>query len=270
MSNKIYCICFPDQFEGVRTSLAGFRPEVEQVWQKQLSLKIIREIINGDGDLVVLYLNEEFLSSDLELKLQELIAYNIAIVVIIGDDNFDLALNCGALGVKKVVPVKKITELGKIIDDITCEQGLQVTLQDIGIIASNYPGKIRKALLMIENSYISLMGTSEIAQVLRCSGSSLSQLFKKHNLVSPKKMLMFFKVHHALNLIKESREDLKLKDISRLSGFSCDKGLIECFHRTLHAGPGTFRNRAASNFQHLTKFLNGILVAENEQDEVLS
>jgi len=227
-------------------------------WRERLSNKTKKEVLS-QGDVVVLNV-EDTLSPILELSILELKSKNIPIVVLTKNDNIDLALACGALGVDKIINSKASDTLLNIIREASLENTCKVTMKDLGIVIANYPADLRKALTILEKKYTILMGISEIAQVINRSQSSVSQLFKKNHLATPKKILMYLKVVHALNLLKRDRGLLKLKEVSYRSGFSSEKRFIECFKRTLDDVPGEVKEKI--NIEYLNAFFKRMHVHE--------
>ena len=85
------------------------------------------------------------------------------------------------------------------------------------------------------------MSTTEIAMQLNIHESTLSREFKKNNITNPKRLLLYFKVGHASNLMKN--KGLNLKKIAHQSGFSNEQRFNECFKRLFNETPNVYRNK---------------------------
>jgi AraC family L-rhamnose operon transcriptional activator RhaR/AraC family L-rhamnose operon regulatory protein RhaS len=104
-----------------------------------------------------------------------------------------------------------------------------------------YSFVLRKSLRYIEQHYLTLMNTSEVADFAGISECTLSREFKKFNLPGPKRLLMYCKIKHATHLMRN--EELKIKQIAAMSGFTNVKRFHECFQMVFECSPGEYRGR---------------------------
>jgi AraC-like DNA-binding protein len=163
-----------------------------------------------------------------------------AIPVVIVADYVDLELIriLGSLGADKIISYNSLRTLLQIINEVVPNSSSRVRLSDFSIPADIPALLIKRALLLIEEHYIELMSVQEIAAYIGVSDCLLVKEFRKNNLLSPKKLLMLFKVKHAVNLM--NHHELSITTIARLSGFSNSKRFIECFRR-VHPGYSPFQ-----------------------------
>ncbi len=154
--------------------------------------------------------------------------------------DYELARLCGEKGIDKVIHIHDIQKVRHFYDELA-PQKLSVRLSDLGykVCPQRYSPILNEALQAVEADYQSLKGTSDLSKRLHISNGALIREFKKHQLPSPKQLLMYFKVFHAVRIMKTSA--LTVKEVAYSAGFSNEKRFIECFSRTVGVTPGNFK-----------------------------
>jgi len=165
---------------------------------------------------------------------------DLPVLIITEDLDYDLARLCGEKGIDKVVHINDIQKVRHFYEELA-PQKLSVRLSDLGykVCHNQYSPVINEALQVVETDYQTLKGTSELSNRLHMSDGALIREFKKHQLPSPKQLLMYFKIFHAVRMMKTSA--LSVKEVAYNAGFSNEKRFIECFSRTVGVTPGNFR-----------------------------
>lgn len=161
------------------------------------------------------------------------------LITVMGCRDFEKIRKCGALGVDAVVHETEITQVKVKIQDLVSSSCAKIRLRDFNIRPQDYPPKLQRMLGLIEEAYIALLGTQEIADTLGLSEGAVTKEFKSHGLTGPKKLLMYFKVRHAINLM--GNEKFSLKYIASASGFTSEKRFHECVYRIFSLSPGGLR-----------------------------
>lgn len=171
---------------------------------------------------------------------------HVPILLLLDDPELETARKCGELGVNRIIingdEDKSILENIKFI----IKNQVFIRLVDFNIDINNYPKVVQNALKVIEKNYVKLMGTNEIAGILDVSDCSLIREFNKSKILTPKRLLLFFKVKHSLILMM--KDGLSLKEIANLSGFSNEKRFNECFQRIFSIPPGSVRENITLEF----------------------
>ncbi|KAA2215788.1 helix-turn-helix domain-containing protein [Maribacter flavus] len=168
---------------------------------------------------------------------------NLFVLIVLKEKFFDFARLCGKKGIDKVLHVSELGGIVNVLDQINFQR-TRITLKDFGIKKSGLSQMAVEGLKIIEKDYIQIKSTQEIANRMRIHESTLIREFKKYDLYSPKKLLMYFKVFHSLKLIE--LETFSIKEIAYSSGFTNEKRFIECFDRIINMTPGLFQ--AQKNF----------------------
>ena len=146
----------------------------------------------------------------------------------------------GSYGADKIILQNCLRILPQTINDVIPNSFSRVKLSDFDLPVELSSLLARRALSLIEEHYIELLSVQEIADHIGVSDSLLVNEFRKNNLISPKKLLMYFKVKHAVNLMDHC--DLSIAKIACLSGFTNGKRFIECFRR-VYPGYSPFQFR---------------------------
>lgn len=164
-------------------------------------------------------------------------------IAIMDSLDIELAHYCGTLGIDYVLSTKELHRLEEAINKIGMEKSIRVILSELNIDKTNllYSSLLKEALLLIENEYIKILNTNEIADTIEISECTLSREFAKYGLPSPKKILLFLKVRHAIKLM--ANNGLNLQEIAFLSGFTDEKRMGECFKRIFGLPPGEYRKQ---------------------------
>jgi len=159
----------------------------------------------------------------------------IPIVGIIDDLDVEAVRIYGRIGIDCVIHSSMLETLNEVLERVLGETNSRVRIGDIFNEDAKSSKLVSQALEYMEKNYLSIMSMFEISESLGVSECTLSREFKKNSLPGPKRILMEFKIRHALNLMKNS--NLGLKAIAILSGFSNEKRFNECFHRFFQIGP---------------------------------
>jgi YesN/AraC family two-component response regulator len=154
---------------------------------------------------------------------------SIPIIVILAEKWVDLSRAYGQIGVTRVLHLSEIRKLSVEIHQLICQYSIRVTLNEIGIKEIRGSEILINALDVIEKNYITLMEVKEIADILEINECTLSREFRKHDLIGPKRILMFLKVHHAFKL--KENTGLNCQEVALLSGFSDSRRMFDCFER---------------------------------------
>lgn len=150
-------------------------------------------------------------------------------------DPLQSGMKLGKLGFSKALTPYDYINLPQIIDETVKSGKSVVKLKHLGIVQEQYPKKLKTVLQIIEKHYLSIMSVKEICDYTNISEYHLPKLFKRYHLPTPNKLLLYFKVLHAVQLIKNS--NLTLREISSLSGFTNESRFQYCFKRVFHATP---------------------------------
>lgn len=166
---------------------------------------------------------------------------NIPWIVIMEDSNLEFARMCGTSGIDRIISDSEIDKLNTILPNIVRKKGVRITLENIGLDKTNaeYTPLLKNGLEIIEQDYTQLMKVGTIAELLDISESTLIREFQKYELPSPKKILMFLKVQHAIKLMEH--KGLAMSEIAHLSGFTNIKRMTECFQRMYNIPPGKYK-----------------------------
>lgn len=163
----------------------------------------------------------------------------LPVIIIFRDIDLELVRMCGQIGIDRVMDRGNIYSLKNTVSALIQQHVVSVKSADFGIDYSSYPIVINRAIHYIEKNYLSLMGSKEIADYSQVSDCTLSRVFRQHNLLGPKRLLMLFKIRHAVYLMKDLK--MSIKDIAFLSGFSNEKRFNDCFHRVFDGSPKKLR-----------------------------
>ena len=163
------------------------------------------------------------------------------IIAIIQGLDLEIARLCGKIGIDRFVERYQLFDLKSVVSDSEMRSKVQVTLADLAITDVNHPPLVSKALKYIEENYIPLVAVSEIARAVGVAEGTLSRLFKQHVLTGPKRLLMQFKLTHAINLMKI--ETLSLTRVAEYSGFSCEKRMNDCFNKYFRQSVKSYREQ---------------------------
>jgi AraC-like DNA-binding protein len=170
-------------------------------------------------------------------------------IAVLGSRNMELARHCGAMGIESVLPYDGIESISDEIARVLTLKNDKVFLTDISINKMNvkYSEMVKEALSIIEQNYVKMFNTNEIADLLGIAEATLSREFVKFDLPGPKKILIQMKLEHAIKLMQNS--GLNIREIALLSGFTEEKRMAECFHRTFGMPPGAFRIKNFTRFR---------------------
>jgi len=199
----------------------------------------IRGLIEHDIQCVVIHItnrNFPLLKPSIENMKQ---TRSFPVISLIQEIDMEVARICGKIGVDCFIDINRLRDLKKSVFDAICQRSGVITLQDLGIDLQNYPLVLQTALKYIQESYISLLNVSEVANLMGVNEGTLSRLFRKYNLVGPKKLLLQCKLHHAIKLMH--REKLSIKKIAKHSGFTSEKRFCESFNNIFHLSPNQYK-----------------------------
>lgn len=165
----------------------------------------------------------------------------IPLILLVAEIEVETIRVCGKIGVDRVLAVADLALLREVVAEIIHQGNAQVCIADFGVKADAYSFILRKSLRYIEQHYLTLMNTSEVADFAGISECTLSREFRKYNLPGPKRLLMYCKIKHATQLMRN--EELKIKQIAAMAGFTNAKRFHECFQMVFGCSPGEYRGR---------------------------
>jgi len=171
----------------------------------------------------------------------------IPVIIAVERIEVELIRIVGSMGADKVFANYNSKDLISGVKGVISKYSSKVLLIDFNISIENHPKIIQRALLLIERRYLELMSVQEIAGYIGVSESFLSKEFRKCELTTPKKLLMYFKVRHAVNMMRNY--ELNIKEIALLSGFTNDKRFNECFRR-VYPGYSPYRFKSLLSKQN--------------------
>jgi len=206
---------------------------------KECMAEVLPIVRNAPHTVLIAYLCQglEELQAMYDLKRE---LPHVQVLVLLPGPELDVVLECGRRGIDKVLLHGQMSQLDQVLLSLSANS-IRVTLGDVGIDAARHEGIAQKTLLKIQDDYRTLMGIKDISNCLGIHESSISREFKKNKLTSPKKLLMMFKVMHAIRLLESP--GLSVKEIAYQSGFTHEKRFIECFNRFLGLSPNLFREQ---------------------------
>jgi hypothetical protein len=104
-----------------------------------------------------------------------------------------LARHCGSLGIDSVLPYTEVDTIGDEIIRLTDLKNNKVSLADIFIDKNDksYSTIVKEALFIIEQDYVKIQNSNEVADLLNIAEATLSREFVKCGLAGPKKILEF-------------------------------------------------------------------------------
>jgi AraC-like DNA-binding protein len=163
----------------------------------------------------------------------------VPFISIMSDYSMETVRYCGEIGINRVINQNQISLLAEIIQDVTKKSSARVSLKDFGIDIYQISGILKEILMLIEENYVSITNVQQIASHIHVSESVISRELSKANLINPKRLLLYFKVRHALNLMYN--RGFRLNEISELTGFTNERRFNECFHRVFGKSPSACR-----------------------------
>ncbi|NVO08827.1 MAG: helix-turn-helix transcriptional regulator [Bacteroidales bacterium] len=201
--------------------------------------KIRYKLTKHHFDILLLYINFEQTPEEHMLLNYIAISFpNIYSIAILKEPICRISHFLGTCGVKEVLTYSELNKLGIKLSNI---HNTKITLAKFSIFIENYPLNVQKILFFIEQNYLNIFTMTDIADYIGVNESTISREFQKNKICSPKRLLMYFKVMHSVELLKNT--NLKIKEIADLSGFTNEQRYIECFGRTLETTPNEFRKK---------------------------
>ncbi|NOU17764.1 MAG: helix-turn-helix transcriptional regulator [Bacteroidales bacterium] len=201
--------------------------------------KIRYKLTKYHFDILLLYINFEQ-TTDEYIILNYIGASfpNIYSIAILKEPSYRTSHFLGTCNVKEVLAYSELNLLDSKLSNI---HNTKITLTKFSIFIENHPMNMQKILAFIEQNYLNIFTITDIADYIGVTESTISREFQKNKLCSPKRLLMYFKVMHSVELLK--RTGLKIKEIANLSGFTNEQRFIECFIRVFGKSPSEFRNK---------------------------
>jgi AraC-like DNA-binding protein len=161
---------------------------------------------------------------------------NITTIAILKKTEVKLSHFLGKIGIKEIL---YIDELGELSSMINKTNNAKVTLSKLKISLNNLSPLLQKILLFMENNYLNIFTITDIANDFGISECTISRIFQKYKICSPKQLLRQFKVVHSMELLQTT--DLKIKEIANLSGFTNEQRYIESFTKVFKTSPSMYR-----------------------------
>jgi AraC-like DNA-binding protein len=162
---------------------------------------------------------------------------------VLSGGDIELARKCGEVGFNFLIEDYKLSSLDNHIHDIVEKSRLKITLEDLDISTINLPQGIIEILHYVQENYTEIFTVKELADFANVAECTLIREFKKYNLVSPKQLLLCFKLNHAVQLIKG--RGIKIKDVAFQSGFTNEKRFYECFNKVFKCSPLEYMSKNA-------------------------
>ena len=244
MKNKII-IAMHNNTNFIKT-LKSYLVSTFAIIERQQVQSILQEIRINPVDCIVFHIeekNEEYTQFG---KIKKSFSH-IPCIAVIDPLCIELARYCGSIGIEYVLPLEKMYSIKDEIARVCAEKNNKVYIGELSIDKNDpfYSKMIKESLLIIERDYLQISSINEIANLLETNESTLCREFNKYRLLSPKKILVHLKVHHAIKLMHN--EGLNVREISSLSGFPDNKRMAECFHRMFGMPPGEYRAKHIDN-----------------------
>jgi len=189
-----------------------------------------------------------------ETKINELLMCKqnfplIPIICLVDKVDLDLIINLGSNGIEKALLFNQIEKLSDLVKTLILQVSASVKLNELGIDVKYYGTNLKMALLYIESNYTSIISLNQIEKFVGLSDNVISREFKKNDLYTPKRILLLFKIMHAVKLMRN--KGLGLKQIAFYSGFTCEKRFNEGFHRLFSISPSAFRLYGKHNDENI-------------------
>lgn len=226
----------------MRAVLDGFDGAYEVIEKSSLrTLMPVSRIYNLA--CVILYIDRDTVPDAQYFKYFKKRFPAIPCLAAIHPNNLKLARQCGTLGIDSVLSYHDPEGVAKEVDALCEMKSFKVSLSELGIKKDEraYSKLMREALGILEQDYLKIVNTAEIAELMNVSECTVSREFAKWRLPGPKKVLMGLKIRHAIKLM--SNMGFNVREIALFSGFSDEKRMSECFHRTFGMPPGKYRTQ---------------------------
>ena len=239
IANKLILVMH-DNFEFVK-KLESHVSDAFAVIEKQTFKSIHQEIRTSLVSCVIFHVKPESILKNTQLEQFKKRFSHIPCIVVVTFPDIEFARYCGFIGIERVLLLDKIQSINEEIIKICAKNNNNVSIEDLSIDKNEslYSPMIKESFSIMERDYLKIFNISEIANLLEIKESTLSREFCKFGLPGPKKILMFFKINHAIKLMQN--KGLNIYEISCLSGFSNEKRMAECFHRMFGMPPGEYR-----------------------------
>ncbi|PRX56381.1 DNA-binding response regulator [Flagellimonas meridianipacifica] len=251
MYRKNFFTCLIIGSETIRSSIESVLKESASLQFVQIREAPISFLRKKTFDCAVLYWKS---NSPIMLELAAKIKENFQELPLIGivspEIKPETIRKCGEIGVNGIIKRSNLFTLEEFLRNSINRLNSKITLRELDIHLENKSTLLVRALRIIEDNYLVLMGTSEIAKQLNITDCTLSREFKKNELLNPKRLLLNFKVKHSVNLMEN--RGLSLKNIARQSGFSNEQRFNSCFKKIYFCTPGEFRKTLKMDNKELT------------------
>ena len=145
--------------------------------------------------------------------------FRLPVICIVQGENRNYINQWKGLGISRIIHYTELNNIDKITTEHFNITRANLKLETFHIAKHVYPShNIQKTLDIIEANYINISKIAEISDIININENTLTQKFGKHNLYSPKWILMNMKLYHAIHLMQFPC--YSLKEIAGLSGFS--------------------------------------------------
>lgn len=158
---------------------------------------------------------------------------NKPILAVIEDQNIELARKCGEIGINKVTSYYRF-DINKSVPDLIKEFPEIEKIEPVTEI-KNIPVLVKQAICIIKNNYTKLKQINEVAEILQISQCTLTREFKKLEFMSPKKLLLLYKLNHVLCLMRNI--NYTLIEIIKHAGFDNANCFYTCFKEIFNNTP---------------------------------
>ncbi len=161
---------------------------------------------------------------------------NLNSIAILRKDEVKISHFLGKSGIKEVIYTD---ELDQLSDSLLRKCETKITLGRFLIKSEDFSHLMQKTLQFIESNYLNIYSLTEVANEVGVTENTIDREFQKHSICSPKRLLMYFKVMHSVDLLIKT--DFKIKEIAAISGFTNEQRFIECFKRIFNISPSEYR-----------------------------
>ena len=166
----------------------------------------------------------------------------LPIIAVIEKDNWETIRELGKIGIDRIISIKNLNNIEQIISELFNQKMTKVKLKDIYVFRQHDLSDTLKEIMdTIENNYRNISTVEELADILNMSPCYLTQMFSDQKLYNPKKLLIYMKIRHGLNIMEQSH--LTLEAVSDLSGFDNYQQFSRCVTGIFDKSPSDIQRK---------------------------
>ena len=167
----------------------------------------------------------------------------LPIIAVMNDNNWEMIRKLGKIGIDRIISIEALHNIEQIIPELLNQKETGVKLEDIYIDKQHdRSDTLQETLELIENNYLNISTVEELAEILNMNPCYLTQMFSDQKLYNPKKLLIYMKIRHGLNIMEQSH--LTLEAVSDLSGFDNYQQFSRCVTGIFDKSPRDIQRRA--------------------------